>query len=112
MTVTLVAPNGDITPFGSTPRIKTYRVAGTFKIGMSEYDQTYIFMPLSEAQLFFGLGNAVQGIEVMVTKPDEIAAWRNPIAARRRPFGSRRRLAADEFKPVRRACASNEMSCS
>ncbi len=79
MTVTLVSPNGDITPFGSTPRIKTYRVAGTFKIGMSEYDQTYIFMPLMEAQLFFGLGNAVQGIEVMVTKPDEIAAWRNPV---------------------------------
>src|SRR5205085_3391621 len=39
MTVTLVAPNGDVTPFGSTPRIKTYRVDGTFKIGMSEYDQ-------------------------------------------------------------------------
>jgi len=80
MTVTLVAPNGDITPFGSTPRIKTYRVAGTFKIGMSEYDQTYIFMPLNEAQLFFGLGDAVQGIEVMVSKPDEVAAWRNAIA--------------------------------
>lgn len=80
MTVTLVAPNGDITPFGSTPRIKTYRVSGTFKIGMSEYDQTYIFMPLNEAQLFFGLGDAVQGIEVMVSKPDEVAAWRNAIA--------------------------------
>src|SRR5256885_1566767 len=52
MTVTLVAPNGDVTPFGSTPRIKTYRVAGTFNVGMSEYDQAYIFMPLKEAQLF------------------------------------------------------------
>ena len=80
MTVTLIAPNGDITPFGSTPRIKTYRIAGTFMIGMSEYDQTYIFMPLNEAQLFFGLGDAVQGIEVMVSKPDEVAAWRLPIA--------------------------------
>jgi lipoprotein-releasing system permease protein len=47
---------------------------------MSEYDQTYIFMPLSEAQLFFGLGDAVQGVEVMVSKPDEVAAWRNAIA--------------------------------
>jgi lipoprotein-releasing system permease protein len=79
MTVSLVAPNGDVTPFGSTPRIKTYRVAGTFKIGMSEYDQSYIFMPLKEAQLFFGLGDAAQGIEVMVTKPDEVASWRIPI---------------------------------
>jgi lipoprotein-releasing system permease protein len=80
MTVSLVAPNGDVTPFGSTPRIKTYRVAGTFKIGMSEYDQSYIFMPLNEAQLFFGLGETVQGIEVMVSKPDEVASWRIPIA--------------------------------
>ena len=54
MTVTLVAPKGAVTPFGTTPRIKTYRVAGTFNVGMSEYGQTFIFMPLSEAQLFFG----------------------------------------------------------
>ncbi|HEX5281537.1 MAG TPA: lipoprotein-releasing ABC transporter permease subunit [Micropepsaceae bacterium] len=79
MTVTLIAPNGDVTPFGSTPRIKTYRVAGTFNIGMSEYDQTYIFMPLKEAQLFFGLGDAVQGIEVMVAQPDNVAAWHLPV---------------------------------
>jgi len=79
MTVTLLSPNGDVTPFGSTPRIKTYRVAGTFNIGMSEYDQTYIFMPLKEAQLFFGLGDTVQGIEVMVTQPDNVAAWHLPV---------------------------------
>lgn len=80
MTVTLVAPNGDVTPFGSTPRIKTYRVSGTFNIGMSEYDQAYIFMPLQEAQLFFGLGDAVQGIEVMVSQPDNVANWRVAVA--------------------------------
>jgi lipoprotein-releasing system permease protein len=80
MTVTLVAPKGEVTPFGSTPRIKTYRVSGTFQIGMSEYDQTFIFMPLKEAQLFFGLENAVQGIEVMVTNPDQVAQWRTPVA--------------------------------
>lgn len=79
MAVTLVAPNGDVTPFGSTPRIKTYRVAGTFNIGMSEYDQTYIFMPLKEAQLFFGLGDNVQGIEVMVAQPDNVEKWRFPV---------------------------------
>jgi len=32
-------------------------VEGTFKIGMSEYDQMFIFMPLKEAQLFFGIGD-------------------------------------------------------
>jgi len=78
-TVTLVAPRGAVTPFGTTPRIKTYRVAGTFKIGMSEYDQTFIFMPLMEAQLFFGMDGVAGGIEVMVTAPDRVQDWRGPI---------------------------------
>ena len=80
MMVTLVAPKGAVTPFGTTPRVKSYRLAGTFRVGMSEYDQTFIFMPLKEAQLFFDLGNAAQGIEVMVTAPDQIATWRAPVA--------------------------------
>jgi lipoprotein-releasing system permease protein len=79
MMVTLVAPKGAVTPFGTTPRIKTYRVSGTFQIGMSEYDQTFIFMPLMEAQLFFGLDQAVQGIELMVAAPDSVQAWRTPV---------------------------------
>src|SRR6185503_6707175 len=79
MTVTLIAPKGEVTPFGSTPRIKTYRLAGTFNVGMSEYDQTFIFMPLSEAQLFFGLENTVSGILVMVNAPDQIASLHQPI---------------------------------
>ena len=80
MNVTLVAPKGAVTPFGTTPRVKTYRVAGTFSIGMSEYDQTFVFMPLKEAQLFFGIDNAVQGIEVMVANPDQVSQWRTPVA--------------------------------
>ena len=80
MMVTLVAPRGAVTPFGTTPRIKAYRVSGTFRVGMSEYDQTYVFMPLKEAQLFFGLDQAVQGIEIMVAAPDQIQAWRTPVA--------------------------------
>ena len=80
MMVTLIAPKGAVTPFGTTPRIKTYRVAGTFRIGMSEYDQMFVFMPLNEAQAFFDLGNTVQGIEVMVTQPDAVASWRLSVA--------------------------------
>jgi lipoprotein-releasing system permease protein len=79
MMVTLIAPKGEVTPFGSTPRIKTYRVSGTFNVGMSEYDQTFIFMPLSEAQLFFGMEGTVSGILVMVNAPDQIAQWRQPL---------------------------------
>jgi len=80
MMVTLVAPKGAVTPFGTTPRVKAYRVAGTFRIGMSEYDQSVIFMPLMEAQLFFGIDNAVQGIELMIADPNQVAAFHAPIA--------------------------------
>jgi lipoprotein-releasing system permease protein len=69
--ITLIAPKGDVTPFGTTPRIKTYLVAGTFKIGNTAYDNNFIFMPLSEAQLFFNTGNRVNGIEVMLSDPDQ-----------------------------------------
>jgi lipoprotein-releasing system permease protein len=81
MSVTLIAPKGQVTPFGMTPRIKTYRLAGTFKVGMTEYDQTFIFMPLEESQLYFGLGEKAAGIEIMVANPDQVHLLRQQIAA-------------------------------
>ena len=68
--ITLIAPQGDITPFGTTPRIKSYTVAGTFKIGNSLYDSNFVFMPLEEAQAFFNTGAGVSGLELMVADPD------------------------------------------
>ncbi|MBS0280195.1 MAG: ABC transporter permease, partial [Proteobacteria bacterium] len=68
--ITLIAPKGNVTPFGTTPRIKTYKVSGTFKVGMTQYDTSFIFMPLGEAQLFFNVEGGVTSIEVMVTDPD------------------------------------------
>jgi lipoprotein-releasing system permease protein len=79
-------PRGDVTPFGMTPRIKTYMVAGTFSIGMSEYDQTFVFMPLAEAQLFFNTGDTVNGLETMVADPDKIDAMVVPIARAAGPY--------------------------
>jgi lipoprotein-releasing system permease protein len=79
MNVTLIAPRGAYTPFGTTPRVKSYQIAGTFRIGMSEYDQTFIFMPLDEAQLFFNMDNNVSGIEVMVANADAVGQWRAPV---------------------------------
>ncbi len=68
--ITLIAPKGNVTPFGTTPRIKTYKVSGTFRVGMTQYDTGFIFMPLGEAQLFFNSEGGVSSIEVMVTDPD------------------------------------------
>ncbi|MDR3528222.1 MAG: lipoprotein-releasing ABC transporter permease subunit, partial [Rhizomicrobium sp.] len=69
----LMGLHGDVTPFGTTPRIKNYTVAGLFNIGMSEYDRTIIFMPLDQAQLFFNLGDSVPSLEAMVADPDAVA---------------------------------------
>src|SRR5580704_4280145 len=48
--LTLVAPRGAVTPMGTTPRIKSYKIAAIFEIGMSEYDAAFVFMPLPESQ--------------------------------------------------------------
>ena len=80
MSITLIAPKGQVTPFGMTPRIKSYVVAGTFTVGMTEYDQTFVFMPLEEAQLYFGMPERAAGIEVMVADPDQVPALREEVA--------------------------------
>ena len=85
-TITLIAPHGDVTPFGTTPRIKTYRIAGTFNVGMSEYDSTFVFMPLDQAQLFFNQDKTVSGLEVMVRNPDDIKAMVAPIGQAAGPY--------------------------
>jgi lipoprotein-releasing system permease protein len=68
--VTLISPTGDATAFGSAPRQKEYMVAATFSVGMSEYDQAFAYMPLEQAQLFFGRDTAVDVIEIKLTDPD------------------------------------------
>ena len=70
-TITLISPSGGATAFGGTPLQKSYVVGATFAAGMSQYDQAYIFMPLQQAQLFFGRENTVDAIEVRVADPDK-----------------------------------------
>jgi lipoprotein-releasing system permease protein len=68
--ITLISPQGDETPFGTTLRNKSYAVAGIFKVGNTLYDSNFLFMPLDEAQVFFGYEGAVTSIEVMLAKPE------------------------------------------
>ena len=51
--LTLVAPRGAVTPMGTTPRIKSYKIAAVFEIGMSEYDAAFVFMPLDRSAGLF-----------------------------------------------------------
>jgi lipoprotein-releasing system permease protein len=79
--ITLVAPEGDVTPFGVNPRVKAYPISGIFEVGMSEYDASIIYMPLEEAQLYFNAEGMVQSIELFVDKPDDIDSLRPLVEA-------------------------------
>jgi lipoprotein-releasing system permease protein len=71
-TITLVSPEGDVTPLGVNPRVKSYPVSGIFEIGMSEYDASIIYMPLEESQLYFNVEGIVQSIELFISDPDAV----------------------------------------
>ncbi len=77
--LTLISPDGDVTPFGTTPRVKAYPVVAIFEIGMSEYDATVVFLPLTEAQLYFNSEGIVQTIEIFADDPDNVDQLRKPL---------------------------------
>ena len=79
-TLALISPAGGATAFGGTPLQKAYTVAATFSVGMSQYDQAYIYMPLPQAQLFFGREDTADAIELKVTNPDAAPKMRAAIA--------------------------------
>ena len=79
--MTLVAPQGAATPFGTTPRIKAYPVKAIFEIGMTEFDASVVFMPLPEAQAYFNRDGDVNVIEIFVDNPDRTQAVRDAIEA-------------------------------
>jgi lipoprotein-releasing system permease protein len=77
--VTLVSPKGNTTALGTTPRVKAYPVAAIFEIGMSEYDSTFVFLPIGEAQLFFKQEGVASAIDVFVDDPDAVGTLKERI---------------------------------
>ncbi|MEM9331341.1 MAG: lipoprotein-releasing ABC transporter permease subunit [Pseudomonadota bacterium] len=77
--ITLISPNGDVTAFGTTPRVKSYPVNAIFHVGMSEYDSTFVFMPLEESQLYFNKEGRVDVIDIYVDDPDAVETYRKNV---------------------------------
>ncbi|MBT4940065.1 MAG: lipoprotein-releasing ABC transporter permease subunit, partial [Rhodospirillaceae bacterium] len=69
--ITLISPKGNVTAFGTVPRMKAYKVAAIFNVGMHEYDSSFIFMPLAAAQVYFKLPSAVSYLDVTIKKPND-----------------------------------------
>lgn len=74
--ITLVSPEGDVTPMGVSPRVKSYVISGIFEIGMSEYDSSIVYMPLAEAQAYFNADGLVQSIELFLSDPEAVDEMR------------------------------------
>ncbi|MCJ2036873.1 lipoprotein-releasing ABC transporter permease subunit [Methylobacterium sp. J-068] len=74
--INLLTPKGASTPFGTAPRTKGYTVKAVFEIGMTEFDSTFVFMPLTEAQAFFNRDGDVSLIEVYLDNAETVAAMR------------------------------------
>ena len=64
--VTMLSPMTTTTAGGAAPRVKRFVVVGFFNSGMAQYDEALAFISLADAADFFGLGEAVTGLEVRV----------------------------------------------
>lgn len=71
--ITLIAPKGKVSPFGTIPRSRSYQVAGVFFVDMFEYDSNFIYMPLAAAQRFYGIDkNSVSTMELYTENPEQM----------------------------------------
>lgn len=77
--IKLISPNGVKTAFGTSPRISSYEVVYIFSAGRYDIDRTRVYLPFSEAQLFFDRDGVADEIEVMVAEPEKVEALAVPL---------------------------------
>ncbi len=80
--LSLISPQGAATAFGTIPRIQSYEVGGIFEVGMYEYDNSFVYVPLAEAQAYFQLPDRVNAVEVLVEEPETVRNYRYDIRER------------------------------
>ncbi len=79
--VTVVSPQGRVTVFGTVPRLRGYRIAAIFEVGMQDYDAGFVFIPLPAAQLFFQMPRSVSLVEIHLHNADAVAEAAQSILA-------------------------------
>ena len=70
--ISLISPEGRSTVVGTVPRIVTYNVGAVFEVGIYEYDNAFVVMPIQDAQTLLLLGDNVSTIEIQTTDPDNV----------------------------------------
>ena len=69
--VLVTSPQGELTPFGMVPKYSRFRVVGIFNSGFYDYDSSWAFTRISDAQRLFGLGDLISVIEFKVDDIDK-----------------------------------------
>ncbi|WEK46863.1 MAG: lipoprotein-releasing ABC transporter permease subunit [Candidatus Andeanibacterium colombiense] len=78
-TITIINPAGRSTPFGTVPRQIGYQVGAIFEIGVYDYDEKFVVMPMQDAQTLLLIGDSVQMIEVKTDNPDTVTETLAPL---------------------------------
>jgi len=86
--ISLISPAGQATPFGTVPRIVSYRVAAIFEVGVYEYDNSYVVMPMQDAQTLLMLGDSVAQIRIQTADAYKVERILAPLAPKIRSVGA------------------------
>lgn len=78
-TITIINPQGRTTPFGTTMRQVGYEVSAIFEVGIFDFDEKFVMMPMSDAQTLLLMGDSVGQIEIKVTDPDKVGEILAPV---------------------------------
>ena len=70
--ISLISPRGTVTPFGTAPRLRQFKLVAIFRVGLSEYDLNFTFASIETASSFFGVGAHQGAIDVLIDDPDLI----------------------------------------
>ena len=79
-TITVINPQGRATPFGTVPREIGYQVSAIIEIGVYDYDQAFVVMPMHDAQTLLLTGDSVGMIEIKTDDPDNVSEILAPLA--------------------------------
>ncbi len=79
--VKVLSPDGAKTAFGTSPRVKAYKVSYIFSAGRADIDDARVYMPFAEAQSFFNREAGADVVELFLTDPDRVEAIVPEIAA-------------------------------
>ena len=78
--ITLINPQGRSTPFGTVPRQVGYTVAAIFEVGVYDYDDAFVVMPIPNAQTLLLMGDSIEMIEVTTADADRVTEILAPLA--------------------------------